>query len=83
MCSAKEYKDPMTDYEKYNMPKDLPTGDTSAGKKAIIDQKFQLYVAKEEEIKDNICKMYKMFWGEFTDALQSIIAHEKGYEETE
>ena len=42
-----------------------------------------MYVTKESEIKDNICKIYEKFWGKFTDALQSIIAHEKVYEEKE
>ena len=53
----------MNDYEENNMPKDFPTGDTSAMKKSIIDQKFKLYVTKEAEIKDNICKMYEKIVG--------------------
>ena len=73
----------MTDYENKNMPKDLPTGKTSAVKKAILDQKVKLYVTKEAEIKDNICKMYDKIWGQCNDALQSMIAHEKRYEEKE
>ena len=63
------------------MPKDLPIVETSVVKKAILDQKFKLYVMQESEIKDNICNMYEKFWGQFTDALQSMIAHEKGCEE--
>ena len=73
----------MNDYEEKNMPKDLPTGDTSAAKKAIIYQKVKLYVTKEAEIKDNICNMYDKIWGQCTDALQSMISHEEGYEEKE
>ena len=65
------------------MPKGLPTGETSAVEKAIIDQKFKLYITNESEIKYNICKMYDKVWGECTDALQRMIAHEKGYEEKE
>ena len=71
----------MTVYEEKKMPKDLPTGENSAVEKAIIDQKFKLYVTNESEIKYNICKMYDKIWGECTDALQIMIAHEKGYEE--
>ena len=37
----------MTDYEENNMPKDLPTGDISAVKKAILDQQVKLYETKE------------------------------------
>ena len=59
----KEYKDTMTDDEENNMPKDLPTEETPAVKKAILDQQFKFYVMKETEIKGNICKMYEMFWG--------------------
>ena len=47
VCAVKEYKDQMTYCEENNMIKDLPTGDTSVVKKAIIDQKFKLYVTKE------------------------------------
>ena len=36
------------------MPKDLPTGETSATKKAIIDQKSKFYVTKEAEIKEKL-----------------------------
>ena len=50
-------------------------------KEAILDQKFKLNVMKEEEIKDNICKMYEIIWGKCIDDLQSIIAHDNGYEE--
>ena len=63
VCAVKEYKDPMTDYDENNMPKDLPTGENAAAKKAIIYQQVNLYVMKEAEIKDNICKMYEKFWG--------------------
>ena len=63
------------------MPKDISTGETSAVKKAILDQKVKLYVTKESEIKDNICKIYDKIWGQCTDSLQSIILHEKVYEE--
>ena len=59
----KEYKYPTTEYEEHNTPKDLPTGETSAAKKAILDQKVKLYVTKEAEIKDNICKIYDKIWG--------------------
>ena len=45
------------------MPKDLLTGENAAAKKAIIYQQVNLYVTKEAEIKDNICKMYEKFWG--------------------
>ena len=65
------------------MPKDLPTGETSAAKKAILDQQVKLYVMKEEEIKENIYKMYESFWGQCTYALQSMITNEKGYKEKE
>ena len=71
----------MNDYKGNNIPKDLPIGDTSAAKKAILDQKVKLYLTKESEIKDNICNMYDKIWGRCTDALQIMIAHEKGYEE--
>ena len=81
--SVNEYKEPMTDCEENNTPKDIPTGETSAAKKVIIDQKAKLYVTKEAEIKDNICKMYDKIWGKFNDSLQIMIAHEKGYEEKE
>ena len=37
----------MTDYEESNITKDLPTGETSAAKKAILDQQVKLYVTKE------------------------------------
>ena len=47
VCDMKEYKGPMTDYEENNIPKDLPTGETSAAKKAILDQKAKYYVMKE------------------------------------
>ena len=57
MCAVKESKDPRTGYEENNTTKDLPTGETSEAKKAIIDQQVNLYVTKEAEIKDNICKM--------------------------
>ena len=69
----------MTDYEGNYIPKDLPTGKTSPVKKAIVDQKVKLYVTKKEEIKDNICKMCGNIWGQCTNALQSMITHEKGY----
>ena len=65
------------------MPKDLPTRETSAVEKVILDQKFKLYVTNESEIKYNICKMYDKIWGECTDTLQRMIAREKGYEERE
>ena len=39
----------MTDYEENNIPKDLPTGETSVVNKSILDQKFKLYVTKESE----------------------------------
>ena len=71
----------MTAYEENNIPKDLPTGETSEVKKSILDQKIKLYVWKEAEIKDNICNMYDRIWGKFTDSLQSVIEHEKGYEQ--
>ena len=45
------------------MPKDLPTGDTSEVKNAILDQKVKLYVTKEAEIKYNIFKMYEKIGG--------------------
>ena len=83
VCAVKEYKDPVTDYEENNMPKDLPRGETSAAKKAILNQKVKLYVTKEAEIKDNKWKIYGKIWGQCTDALQSMIAHDKGYEEKE
>ena len=51
--------------------------------KAILDQNVKLCVTKEAEIKDNICKMHDKIWGKFTDTLQSMIAHEKRYEEKE
>ena len=70
----------MNDYEEHNMSKYFPTGENSAAKKAFLDQKVKLYVTKEAEIKDNICKMYEMFWGQCTDSLQSMITNEKGYE---
>ena len=73
----------MTYYEENNMPKYLPRGDTSAVNKATLDQKVKLYVTKEAEIKDNICKMYDKIWGQCTDALQIMIAHEKVYKEKE
>ena len=73
----------MTDYDKNKISKELPTGETSAVKKEILDQKVKLYVTKEASIKDNMFKMYEKNWGEFTDALQSMISHEKGYEERE
>ena len=38
-------------------------------KKVILDQKVKLYVMKEAEIKDNICKMYEKNWWKCTDAL--------------
>ena len=63
VCAVKESKDPITGYGENNTTKDLPTGDTSEAKKAIIDQQVKLYVTKEAEIKDNICKMYESFWG--------------------
>ena len=53
----------MTDYEGGGMPKDLPTGETSAVNKTILDKKFKLYLTKEAEIKDNICKMYEKIVG--------------------
>ena len=53
----------MTDYEENNTPKDLSTGETSAAKKAILDQKFKLYVTKEAEIKYTLCNKYEIFWG--------------------
>ena len=58
VCAVKEYNDPITDHEENNIPKYLPTGENSAAKKAILDQKDKLYVTKESEIKNNICKMY-------------------------
>ena len=76
----KEYKYPMTDYEENNIPKDLPTGDTSAMKKSILDQKVKLYVTKEAEIKDKICNMYDKIWVKCTDAFQIITSHEELYE---
>ena len=48
VCAVKEYKDSMTGYEGNNIPKDLPTGETLVVKKVILDQKFKLYVMKEE-----------------------------------
>ena len=50
-------------------------------KKSIIYQQVKLYVMKEAEIKDNICKMYDKILVKCTNYLQSIIAKEKGYEE--
>ena len=41
MCAVKEYKDPMTDYEENNIPKDLTKEETSAAKKSILDQKVK------------------------------------------
>ena len=70
----------MTGYEEKYIPKDLPTGETSAVNKAILYQKVKQYVTKEEEIKDNICNMYDKIWGICTYTLQIMIAHEKGFE---
>ena len=81
VCAVKEYNDPITDHEENNIPKYLPTGENSAAKKAILDQKDKLYVTKESEIKNNICKMYLKNCWQCTDTLQSIIGNEKGYEE--
>ena len=81
VCDVKEYKDPMTDYEENSMPKYLPTGETSAVKKSILDQQVKLYVKKEAEIKDNICDMYDKIWGLCNDDLKIMIEHEKVYEE--
>ena len=52
-------------------------------KKVILDKNVKLYVTKEAEIKDNICKMHDKFWGQCTDSIKSLLAHEKGYEEKE
>ena len=65
----------MNDYEENDIPKYLPIGETSAANKAILDQQVKLYITKESEIKDNISNMHEMFWGQCTDALQSMIAH--------
>ena len=53
----------MIDYEGNNMPKYLPTGDTSAVNEAIQYQKFKLYVTKEASIKENMGKIYENFGG--------------------
>ena len=42
-----------------------------------------MYATTEAEIKNNIYKMYEKNWGQCTDALKIMIAHEKGYEEKE
>ena len=65
------------------MPKDLPTVETSAVKKAIIYQKFKSNVTKEASIKDNKYKMYEIYLGQCTDALQIMIAYDMGYKEEE
>ena len=80
VCSVNEYKDPMTDYDVNNMPKDLPTVENSAVRKEIIDQKVKFYVTKEAEIKDKICNMYDKIWVKCTDAFQIITSHEELYE---
>ena len=71
----------MTDYEENNIPKDLLIWETLSVKKSIIYQQVKLYVMKEAEIKDNICKMYDTILVKCTNYLQIIIAQEKGYEE--
>ena len=81
MCDGNKYKVSMTDYEQKNIPKDLSTGETSAVKKDIIDQQVKLYVTKEAEIKDNICKMYEIFGGNVLMPCKATIIHDKGYEE--
>ena len=65
------------------MPKDLPTVETSAVKKAIIYQKFKSNVTKEASIKDNKYKMYEIYLGQCTYALQIMIAYDMGYKEEE
>ena len=50
-------------------------------KKAIIYQQVKLYVTKEAEIKDNICKMYEIFGGNVLMPCKATIIHDKGYEE--
>ena len=75
---VRRMEDPFLNFETKHKPTSLTTQEPSFDDKMLQQERLKAYVLRENQLKDNIIKVYGLLWRQCSSALQAVI---KGNEE--
>ena len=74
MCILTTGDNPVDEYEKNNMPKDLTDEEKKSEVRVQMQkERIRLYIMKEDKLKSGMVKLYNVIWGQCSEQLQSVI----------
>ena len=75
-----EVQDPFIGFGSCHEPEPLVDGENAPfGEKWLFQERLKAYVSRENQLKDNIVKVYGLVWRQCTSALQAVLKGHEGY----
>ena len=76
----RKVQDPFIYFGSRHKPEPLVDGKYALfGEKWLFQERLKAYVSRENQLKDNIAKVYGLVWRQCTSALQAVLKGHEGY----